>query len=89
MMAAVVFNGHAAAMSPTTGLVAMIHVTAAAWWVASLSMLYRACVDADSDDLVRLVLRFSSLAVFVVAGLIAIYGAWKARRTQPDVGEGA
>ena len=72
MMAAVVFNGHAAAMSPTTGLVAMIHVTAAAWWVASLWMLYRACLDADSDDLVRLVRRFSSLAVFVVAGLIVV-----------------
>ena len=71
MTASVVFNGHAAAMSPTTGLVAMIHVTAISWWVGSLLMLHRACVDADREELVRLVLRFSSLAVFIVAGLVA------------------
>ena len=70
MMASVVFNGHAAAMSPAAGLVAMIHVTAVAWWIGSLWLLRRACVDADSDQLVKLVLRFSGLAVFVVAGLI-------------------
>lgn len=71
MMSSVVFNGHAAAMSPAAGLVAMIHVTAAAWWAGSLWLLHRACVDADRDALLRLVLKFSSLAVFVVAGLVA------------------
>lgn len=70
MMACFVFNGHAGAMSPPTGLVAMIHVTAASWWVGSLWLLHRACAEADRDELVRLVIRFSTLAVFVVAGLI-------------------
>jgi putative copper export protein len=70
MMASVVFNGHAAAMSPPTGMLAMIHATAASWWVGSLWILHQACRDTDRTDLVRLVLRFSSLAVFVVAGLV-------------------
>lgn len=70
MLSSVVFNGHAAAVSPPTGLVAMIHVTAAAWWIGSLWLLRRGCVDAGGDELVKLVLRFSWLAVFVVAGLI-------------------
>ena len=67
MMASVVFNGHAAAMSPATGLVAMIHVTAASWWVGSLWLLRRACVDTPRDELVKLVLGFSRLALFIVA----------------------
>jgi putative copper export protein len=69
MTASLVFNGHAAAMSPATGLVAMIHVTAASWWVGSLWLLRRACVDAD-EETPKLVFRFSALAVFVVAGLV-------------------
>jgi putative copper export protein len=70
MMASVVFNGHAAALSPTAGLVALVHLTAASWWVCSLWVLRRACGGAGSEEAVSLVRRFSSLAVFVVAGLI-------------------
>jgi putative copper export protein len=70
MTASVVFNGHAAALTPTAGLVAMIHVTAASWWVGSLWVLRRTCVEADRDAMVRVVLKFSWLAVFIVAGLI-------------------
>ena len=70
MTASLVFNGHAAAMSPATGLVAMIHVTAASWWVGSLWLLRRACIDADREETRKLVLRFSSLALFIVAGLV-------------------
>ena len=70
MTAAFVFNGHAAAMSPTVGIVAMAHVTAIAWWIGSLWLLSLACKLAAADEIVRLVGRFSWLAVRVVAGLI-------------------
>ena len=72
MTASVAFNGHAAAISLPAGLLAMAHVTAAAWWVGSLWLLRRACVSEAGDDLVRLVTRFSSLAIRVVAALIVI-----------------
>jgi putative copper export protein len=71
MTASVVFNGHAAALSPLAGLVAMAHVAAAAWWVGALWLLRRACVTADDAEIVRLVMSFSSVAVRVIAGLIA------------------
>jgi putative copper export protein len=71
MTASAVFNGHAAANSPFAGLLAMAHVTAAAWWVGSLWLLRRACLDADSESVASLVHGFSSVAVRVVAGLIA------------------
>lgn len=70
MTASVAFNGHAAAIGLPAGLLTMAHVTAASWWVGSLWLLRRACVSEVGDDLVRLVTRFSSLAVRVVAGLI-------------------
>lgn len=70
MTGSVAFNGHAAATSPATGLLAMAHVTAAAWWVGSLWLLRRACLVGDHDDVVKLVSRFSSLAVRIIAGLI-------------------
>lgn len=70
MTASVAFNGHAAAMSFPTGLLAMAHVTAASWWVGSLWLLRRACNNSGGDELVRLVTRFSSLAIRIVAGLI-------------------
>lgn len=72
MTASVAFNGHAAAIGLPAGLLAMAHVTAAAWWVGSLWLLRRACVSEVGDDLVRLVTRFSSLAIRVVAGLIVL-----------------
>ena len=71
MTASVAFNGHAAAIGLPAGLLTMAHVTAASWWVGSLWLLRRACVSEVGDDLVRLVTRFSSLAVRIVAGLIA------------------
>jgi putative copper export protein len=70
MTASVAFNGHAAAIGLPAGLLTMAHVTAASWWVGSLWLLRRACVSEVGDDLVRLVTRFSSLAVRIVAGLI-------------------
>ncbi len=72
MTASAAFSGHAAAISLPAGLLAMAHVTAASWWVGSLWLLRRACVSAEGDELVRLVARFSSLAIRIVAGLIAV-----------------
>ena len=72
MTASVAFNGHAAAISLPAGLLVMAHVTAASWWVGSLWLLRRACVSEAGDDLVRLVSRFSSLAIRIVAGLIVV-----------------
>lgn len=72
MTASAAFNGHAAAVSLPAGLLAMAHVTAAAWWVGSLWLLRRACVSADADELLPLVTRFSSLAIRIVAALIAL-----------------
>jgi putative copper export protein len=70
MTASVAFNGHAAAIGLPAGLLTMAHVTAASWWVGSLWLLRRACSSEVGDDLVRLVTRFSSLAVRIVGGLI-------------------
>lgn len=70
MTASFAFNGHAAAVGVTTGLLATAHATAAAWWVGSLWLLRRVCVAADINDVVRLVDRFSALAIRVVAGLV-------------------
>jgi putative copper export protein len=70
MLGSVVFSGHAAAMGPATGALALIHVAAIAWWVGSLWMLQRICSSADSSELLRLVNRFTWLALRVVAGLI-------------------
>ncbi|HET9448811.1 MAG TPA: CopD family protein [Steroidobacteraceae bacterium] len=72
MTASAAFSGHAAAVSLPAGLLGMAHVTGAAWWVASLWLLRRACISAEGDELVQLVARFSWLAIRIVAGLIAL-----------------
>lgn len=72
MTATVAFNGHAAAISLPAGFLTMAHMTAAAWWVGSLWLLRRACANAEGEDLVRLVTRFSSLAIRIVAALIVV-----------------
>lgn len=69
MTASVAFNGHSAAMSPAAGLLAMAHVTAAAWWVGSLWLLRRACTETEFGNLARTVTRFSKLASVIVAAL--------------------
>jgi putative copper export protein len=70
MTASFAFNGHAAAVGVMAGLLATIHATAAAWWVGSLWLLRRVCVSAKVDDVARLVDRFSTLAIRIVAGLV-------------------
>lgn len=64
------FNGHAAADDFTTGLVAFVHVSLAAWWVGSLWLLHDACSRGEAIDVVALVKRFSAMAFGLVGGLV-------------------
>jgi putative copper export protein len=67
------FSGHAAAVGPTEGIVAVLHVSAAAWWVGSLHLLRERCAHAQFAHVVALVARFSSMA-FILAGALVILG---------------
>lgn len=64
------FNGHAAAYSLATGIVVFIHVSLAAWWIASLWLLRTVAVRAEISDVAALVSRFSSMAFIAVGGLV-------------------
>ncbi|MFC4312370.1 copper resistance D family protein [Steroidobacter flavus] len=64
------FNGHAAAEGFTTGLVALLHVSLAAWWFAALWVLRDACLHADFNEAATLVRRFSTIAFGLVGGLV-------------------
>lgn len=63
------FNGHAAADGITTGLVAFLHVSLAAWWLASLCILRDACGRMEITAVMTLVQRFSTIAFVLVGGL--------------------
>lgn len=67
------FSGHAAGIGPVEGLVAVVHVSMAAWWLGSLFYLRRECGHAQLDRLVTVLARFSSIA-FVLTGVLVIGG---------------
>jgi putative copper export protein len=67
------FSGHAAAVGPAEGLVAVLHVSVAAWWLGSLHFLRERCEHAEFARLVALVTRFSAIA-FILAGSLVIAG---------------
>lgn len=67
------FSGHAAGIGPIEGLVAVLHVSMAAWWLGALFYLRRECVHAQFDRLVAVLARFSSIA-FVLTGILVIGG---------------
>jgi putative copper export protein len=64
------FNGHAASLGITEGLVAFVHASAASWWVGSLWLLLWACQNVDRAQAAELVQRFSAIAMGVVGGLV-------------------
>lgn len=64
------FNGHAAANGLTTGIVAFLHVSLAAWWVGALWVLRDACASKESTAAAALVSRFSAIAFGLVGGLV-------------------
>jgi putative copper export protein len=65
-----VFSGHAAAAGPIDGLVAFLHVSAAAWWIGSLLLLQHACARMEFEVVVALVRRFSAIATGLIGGLV-------------------
>jgi putative copper export protein len=67
------FSGHAAAVGPVDGFVAVLHVSAAAWWLGSLFYLRERCMHADPGRLATIVTRFSSIA-FIITGALVIAG---------------
>jgi putative copper export protein len=64
------FNGHAAAVGFTVGLVAFVHASAAAWWIGSLWLLKSACTHVEPARTSALVRRFSAIAIGIVGALV-------------------
>jgi copper transport protein len=62
-------TGHATSVGLATGVLAAAHVAAASWWLGGLLLLLGACGSLPDDALVRLVRRFSRIALRVVGGL--------------------
>ena len=71
-LASFAFAGHAAALGLIEGLIACLHVAAAAWWVGSLFILRDACAQLTPAAPTDLVLDFSRRAAFVVGALALI-----------------
>lgn len=69
-IASFAFNGHAAVLGIVEGLVAVAHVTAAAWWLGSLWLLQHACVHWERVPSAPLVKRFALLALRIVGALV-------------------
>jgi copper resistance protein D len=70
LTSAFAFSGHAATVGPHASVLALVHTTAAAWWIGCLWMLRHACAAGRAHELSNLVLRFSSRALVVVGGLV-------------------
>jgi len=70
-MSSFAFSGHAAAEGFFTGVVACLHVSAAAWWLGSLWLLHHACAQMETGDIATLVRRFSAMALKIIGGLVA------------------
>ncbi len=64
-------SGHAAAASPYSGLVAALHLLAAAWWLGSLLLLRSACACLSPGALAGLAQYFGRLALAVVGVMVA------------------
>jgi putative copper export protein len=73
MMIGFAFSGHAASVGPVEGFVAVLHASAAAWWLGSLCYLRFACSQLDLSRVIAIVARFSSIA-FVVTGALVLAG---------------
>jgi putative copper export protein len=71
MLASFAFNGHAAALGLAQGLVAVLHASAASWWIGSLCLLRYGCARHEhaTTELVR---RFSAIATWFVGALIFV-----------------
>ena len=63
-------NGHAPAASTAAGMVAVLHLLAAAWWLASLLLLRSASISLPSPALADLVRYFGKLAIAFIGILV-------------------
>ncbi|HTO86056.1 MAG TPA: CopD family protein [Thermoanaerobaculia bacterium] len=70
LLASFGITGHAAASGAATGLLAAVHVAAAAWWLGSLLLIRSACATQDSRALAALVRIFARAALFVVGAMV-------------------
>lgn len=64
------FSGHPATIGAHGSLLAMLHASAAAWWIGCLWLLRRACNPSNALGVEALILRFSSIAIGVVGALV-------------------
>jgi len=71
LTASFAIHGHAATDGVLSGALALIHVSAVAWWVGSLCLLRAACHGLDQQRVATLLQRFSGFALKVVAALAA------------------
>ncbi|TAJ93238.1 MAG: hypothetical protein EPO31_03250 [Gammaproteobacteria bacterium] len=64
------YHGHAWNAGTGATILAVGHITAAAWWIGSLWLLERACSRESPPELAALVRRFGALAGRAVGGLL-------------------
>jgi putative copper resistance protein D len=63
-------NGHAGSLNAMSGVIAAMHVGAAAWWLGALLLLRPASDRLGVSDFVSLIRKFSIQALILVAGLV-------------------
>ncbi len=61
--------GHAATAGGQEATMALVHVSAAAWWLGSLWLLHHSCQQLEPDSVAALVRRFSTQALYLIAVL--------------------
>lgn len=72
--ASYLFIGHAAATGFAVGLMAVVHISLAGWWLASLIAMEAACRSQPVAVVAALVERFGKLAVGAIVLLIVVGG---------------
>ena len=70
VVASFAVNGHAAAAGLVSGIIALVHVLAAAWWFGALLILWPACRRLAGAGLTELIRHFSRIALAVVTNLV-------------------
>lgn len=61
--------GHAATAGGQEAAMALVHESAAAWWLGSLWLLRHACTHLEPDKVAELLGRFSTQAIYLIGGL--------------------
>jgi putative copper export protein len=61
--------GHAATAGGQEAAVALVHVSAAAWWLGSLWLLRHSCTHLEPGNVAELLGKFSAQALYLIGGL--------------------